>query len=216
MKCSSGFVVEIGTFVAGNEDRDRGQKDHTGTDRKGQDAIAAEDGEEQGARCKAERQNCPVDPENEATAARRCRGVDPEFGEHEEYGDGTVKHHAQRKPHQEILDVVETERAHGGKQHRPEHRVGDAEAMRDLGGEGGDRHGGETSHRRVQPDHGRGDAALFHDDAEQRQAKANRNADGRNGSDRCDERRPVDIVNRRDCAGRRLYHAIEFLKRHPG
>jgi hypothetical protein len=115
-----------------------------------------------------------------------------------------MKDDTQRKPQQEVFDIVEAERTDRGKDNGKQHRIGNAESVSDLRRDSRCRHRGKASHCRVQADHRRRDAALFHDDAEQRQTEADRDTNRRDGGNGSDQRWPVYFLNRRRRAGRRL------------
>ena len=115
---------------------------------------------------------------------------------------------AQRKPEQQTFGVIESQGTQCGEYDGPDHRLHDTEAVGKLGGDQGRYHRGDPHHRRVQADQARGNAAFFQDDAEKRKAEADGDADGGNGRNGGDERRPMNFFDMAGLAVRRFKHEL--------
>ncbi|MHC2728614.1 hypothetical protein ACVIEO_002123 [Rhizobium leguminosarum] len=206
MKCSSGFSSSTGLSSRAMKIGMARKQDGGGADQEWEDAVAAEDRKEQRSGRKAKGKHRRIDAEHETALGRRRSGVDPEFGEDEQRRRRAMEGEAQRKPHPEILGVIETERAQRRNQHGPEHCRRNAVFMGEFGGDRCGGHRRDPGHRRVEPDQGGRDAAFFEDDAEKRETEADCYANGRYGRDGCHQRRPMDFFDIARCAGSRLRH----------
>ena len=149
------FGADGRAFLAGCQDRYRGNHHQYDDDAEGQETGTADSREQPGPGGETQRQHSGIDTQHQTAPLRRRRSADPEFGQDEQDRQRDMQHHAQRKPHPERGREMEADKGERAGGDHNQHGPGDAEARGDRCRQRCACDRGEAGHGGIEADHRR-------------------------------------------------------------